>query len=87
MYLSKLLATLLISIFSSQAQVVSYEIYPDSHTPLFRQVGVLVVSGTLIEASLSVDIIALHHTSSTAGHGPLLTLWKYTLWASLGPLT
>ena len=56
--------------------MVSYEIYPDSHIPHFRQVGVLAAPGTVIEALLSADIIALHHSSSTADHGPRLSLWN-----------
>ena len=86
-YPSKLLATLLISIFSSQTRMVFYEIYPDSHILHFRQVGVLVVSGTPTEASLSADIIALHHSSITADHGSRLSVWKYTLNMGVGPLT
>ena len=88
-YLSKLLATLLISIFSSQTQtVVSYKIYPDSDIPHFPQVGVLVVSSIPTEASLSAHIIALHHSSITADHGSRLSVWKYTLnMGVVGPLT
>ena len=87
-YLSKLLGTLLISIFSSQTQTVSYEIYPDSHIPHFRQVGVLVVSGIPTEALLLAHIIALHHSSSTADHGSRLSVWNYALnMGVVGPLT
>ena len=77
-YPSKLLATLLISIFSSHTRMAFYEIYPDSHIPHFRQVGVLAAPGPVIEASVSADIIALHHSSITADHGSRLSVWKYS---------